>query len=108
MNLFTHSKSRYTKKTTVLAIYWIGYCVGNIIGPQTFRASDAPHYVPAEITILALFAVSIVDILVIYFYLRWRNTKKEAERAEPGYVKREGQEFMDLTDWENSETVYAL
>jgi len=45
---------------------------------------------------------------VIHFYLRWRNIKKEAERAELGYVKKEGQEFMDLTDWENPETVYAL
>ena len=45
----------YTKKTTVAAMYLIAYCVGNIIGPQTFRPKDAPRYVPAEITILVCY-----------------------------------------------------
>lgn len=31
----------HTKKTVVFAILYIGYAVGNLIGPQTFRASQA-------------------------------------------------------------------
>ena len=92
----------------MLALFWIGYCVGNIIGPQTFRTKDAPRYVPAEITILVLFAVGLVDMLLMYFYLRRQNKKKEQERVQSGYVEKEGHEFLDLTDRENPSTIYAL
>ena len=40
------------------------------MGPQTFQAKDAPRFVSAEITILVLFAVGLVNILLMYFYLR--------------------------------------
>lgn len=33
-----------TKKFAFGAVYQLGYAVGNIIGPQTFRANDAPNY----------------------------------------------------------------
>ena len=89
-------------------MYWIGYCVGNIIGPQTFQAKDSPRFASAEITILVLFAVGLVDVLLMYFYLRSQNKKKEQERASSAYVEKQGQEFLDLTDWENPSTVYAL
>lgn len=44
----------------------------------------------------------------IYGYSRWQNTKKAKVRAQPGYVKLENQEFLDLTDAENPEFVYTL
>lgn len=92
----------------MLALFWIAYCVGNIIGPQTFQSKDRPRFMSAEITILVLFAVSFGDMLLIYFYLRARNRTKERERASTAYVEKQGQEFLDLTDWENPSTVYAL
>lgn len=46
LSLIASNVAGYTKKTTVAALYLIGYCVGNIIGPQTFRPSDAPRCVP--------------------------------------------------------------
>jgi ACS family allantoate permease-like MFS transporter len=82
----------YTKKTTVAAMYLIGYCTGNIIGPQTFRASDAPRYVPAEITIIVCWGVCLGILLFIHLYCVWQNKKKASIRAEPGYVKLENQE----------------
>jgi MFS transporter, ACS family, allantoate permease len=33
-----------TKKLAFGAAYQLGYAVGNIIGPQTYRDSDAPNY----------------------------------------------------------------
>lgn len=44
LSLVSSNVAGYTKKTTVAALYLIGYCVGNIIGPQTFRPSDGPRY----------------------------------------------------------------
>jgi hypothetical protein len=33
-----------TKKIAFGAAYQLGYTIGNIIGPQTYRESDAPNY----------------------------------------------------------------
>jgi ACS family allantoate permease-like MFS transporter len=33
-----------TKKLAFGAAYQLGYGVGNIIGPQTYREQDAPNY----------------------------------------------------------------
>jgi len=39
----------YTKKQLTGAALFTGYCVGNIIGPQTFKTSEAPGYKSAYI-----------------------------------------------------------
>jgi hypothetical protein len=31
----------YTKKQLTAAVVFIGYCIGNAVGPQTFIASEA-------------------------------------------------------------------
>ncbi|ERT01980.1 hypothetical protein HMPREF1624_00275 [Sporothrix schenckii ATCC 58251] len=108
LSLIATNIAGWTKKTTVAAMYLIAYCVGNIIGPQVFRAKDAPDYRPAEITILVCYALCIVDVLFIYFWWRRQNALKVQARAAPGYRKVMGQEFYDLTDRENPEFNYAL
>ncbi len=108
LSLISTNVAGWTKKTTVAAMYLIGYCVGNIIGPQVFQAKDAPQYRPAEITIIVCWCVCLVDIAFIYFWYRRQNQKKAEARSQPGYQKLEGQEFYDLTDRENPEFVYSL
>lgn len=108
LSLISSNVAGYTKKTTVAALYLIGYCVGNIIGPQTFRPKDAPRYVPAEITIICCWAVCLVDMIFIYWYCKRQNRIKEAVRSAPGYTRLENQEWLDLTDKENPEFVYTL
>ncbi len=92
LSLISTNIAGYTKKTTIAAMYLIAYCVGNIIGPQTFRPKDAPQYLPAEITIICCWAACLVDLAFIYWYCRSQNKKKALARAEPGYAKLENQE----------------
>ncbi|KAI9052756.1 hypothetical protein LZ554_003029 [Drepanopeziza brunnea f. sp. 'monogermtubi'] len=108
LSLISSNVAGYTKKTTVGALYLIAYCVGNIIGPQTFRPGDAPRYVPAEITIIVCYAVCVLDMAYIHWYYVQRNRKNAAVRAQPGYTRWDKQEFLDLTDRENPEFVYTL
>ncbi|KAJ5902703.1 Major facilitator superfamily domain general substrate transporter [Penicillium taxi] len=98
----------YTKKTTVAAIYLIGYCVGNIIGPQTFRPKDAPRYIPAEIVIIVCLAASICILIFIFWWYQKENKRKLLLQAQPEYMRLENQEFLDLTDRENPDFMYAL
>ncbi|KAI4195981.1 MAG: hypothetical protein LQ350_006865 [Teloschistes chrysophthalmus] len=108
LSLIATNVAGYTKKTTVAAIFLIAYCVGNIIGPQTFRPKDAPRYVPAEITIICCWCACLCDVLFIYLYCKHQNSKKAAFRSQPEYTKLENQEWLDLTDRENPEFVYSL
>lgn len=91
LSLISSNIAGYTKKTTVAALYLIGYCAGNIIGPQTFTSQDAPRYVSAEITILVCFGLCIVDLLFINWWCRRENRRKAAIRASPDYVFVENQ-----------------
>ncbi|KAJ6014974.1 hypothetical protein N7540_009565 [Penicillium herquei] len=98
----------YTKKTTVAAFYLIGYCVGNIIGPQTFRPKDAPRYVPAEITIIVCLGVCLGIMLFIHWWYVKENKRKAEITSRSDYVRLQNQAFLDLTDRENMDFVYAL
>ncbi|KIW59975.1 hypothetical protein PV05_00232 [Exophiala xenobiotica] len=108
LSLISTNVAGQTKKTTVAAIYLIAYCAGLIIGPQTFRLQDAPHYVPAEITIICCWSACFLDMALIYWYYSRQNRNKAALRGQPGYARLENQEFLDLTDKENPELVYTL
>ena len=53
--------------------------MGNIIGPQTFQARDAPGYIPAKITVLATQAAAAGVAAVLFWYYVWANKLKEKE-----------------------------
>lgn len=108
LSMLSTNVAGYTKKTTVGAMYFIAYCVGNLIGPQIFVPSTKPRYIPAEITILGCWAFVICDLVFIYWYYKRENARKSEIRAREGFVPLEGQEFMDLTDRENLAFEYSL
>ncbi|KAJ5984599.1 MFS allantoate transporter [Penicillium waksmanii] len=108
LSLISSNVAGYTKKTTVAALYLIGYCVGNIIGPLTFRPEDAPRYVSAEITIIACWGICLFILLFIWWWYKRENSRKANITSAPGYVRLENQEFLDLTDIENHDFVYTL
>ncbi|KAI0011424.1 major facilitator superfamily domain-containing protein [Xylariaceae sp. FL0662B] len=63
-----------TKKQLTAAILFTGYCVGNIIGPQTFLDSEAPYYSSAYIAMLVGYSVKLLSIITLYVYM-WRVNK---------------------------------
>ncbi len=100
----------HTKKTTVNAIYLIGYCVGNLIGPQTFRSSQAPSYPGAKVALVVCYAVCIFLTSYLYYYQWSENKRRDATEDEiPEELKSvENIEFADLTDRENPYFRYQL
>ncbi|KAF2090099.1 allantoin permease [Saccharata proteae CBS 121410] len=95
----------HTKKVTMNAMLLMSFCLGNIIGPLTFRKTDAPEYVPAKITIVVVCCVAIGFIVLLRLYYGWENGRRD--RA--GLVeRRKDVEFLDLTDRENVEFRYRL
>jgi len=70
-----------TKKFAFGAAYQIGYAVGNLIGPQTFRAADAPNYYPAKYTMLAFLIFTMVLLGGIGLLHKSWNTKRDRQEV---------------------------
>lgn len=107
-SIVSSNVSGYTKKTTVGAIYLIGYCLGNLIGPQTFKAVNAPEYRPAKITMVAFYVITLVTLPLLYFVNRKENMRRDKLADEGMIPHRKNSEFADFTDKENLEFRYVL
>lgn len=103
-SLSAANQAGHTKKVTMNAILLIAFCIGNILGPLTFRNQDAPLYVPAKITIVAVDSVAIILTACLLLYYRWQNVKRARETE--GREHKQDIEFADLTDRENKEFRY--
>ncbi|EMD64804.1 hypothetical protein COCSADRAFT_87801 [Bipolaris sorokiniana ND90Pr] len=95
----------HTKKVTMNAVLLMSFCLGNIIGPLTFRKEDSPDFVPAKITIIATCAVAAGLAIVLRVYYVVENGKRERHSISE---RVENEEFLDLTDRENARFRYRL
>jgi hypothetical protein len=98
--------SGHSKKLTMNAIFFLAYCVGNIIGPQVFRSEDAPSYSHGYEGLLGCLVVAIASILAYGLLCRWENNRRDKNGpsdAEPS----EDAAFSDLTDKEKKSFRYT-
>ena len=111
LSCFASNTAGHTKKITTNAVFLIGYCVGNIIGPQTFISAQAPSYTGGKISFVVCDCATLVIIGATYFNY-WRlNKKKDREMAQANLENLDGLaniEFADLTDKENPYFRYRL
>lgn len=84
------------------AILLMSFCLGNILGPLTFRNDDAPNYTPAKITIVAVESIVLCAVALLLFYYRWENRRRDAASTS----HQADVEFSDMTDRENKELRY--
>ncbi|KAH7137833.1 permease of the major facilitator superfamily [Dactylonectria macrodidyma] len=100
-----------TKKFAFGAAYQFGYAVGNIIGPQTYRANDAPNYYTAKYTMLAflIFTAVLIGCMGL-LHKTWNNNrdKKDATDPEDPQAHVENEEFLDITDFQIRSFRYPL
>lgn len=95
--LGTSNVAGYSKKGIYAAGVWIGYCVGNIVGPLLFDAKYAPRYDESFTGLLIFFAVLIVLAQGLRFMLSRRNKRRNEKYGEP-----ETQHGLDdMTDRQN-------
>ena len=80
----------------------MSFCLGNILGPLTFRDKDAPEYMPAKVTIVTVDSVAIVLTIVLLLHYVMENRKRDRNPPE----HQQNVEFADLTDKQNKELRY--
>ncbi|OAP59785.1 hypothetical protein AYL99_04787 [Fonsecaea erecta] len=104
----------YTKKQLTAAILFTGYCVGNIIGPQTFKSSEAPRYHSAYVAMLVGYTIKLVAIVVLYVYMFLENKRRDREAAVSGVVDLDEEKeaiergMHDVTELDNKGFRYTL
>ncbi|OZJ02691.1 hypothetical protein BZG36_05109 [Bifiguratus adelaidae] len=101
----------HSKKVTTNALTLIAFAVGNILGTQTFQATQAPGYISGKISILSTLAGLCLMVVVLRLYndyLNRQNAKKlqgmsEAEKSE----LMDRMAFADETDRKNPFFIYT-
>lgn len=124
MSLMATNYKGVTKKMTVTAVIFLGYCAGNMYadstflpsyvhwwiltpsaGPQFFKTSEAPTYPTAFRAIMICYALVVVGALGLRFYLSWMNRKRQMKLENEGVPAFENE---DTTDWQSYDMVYRL
>jgi predicted MFS family arabinose efflux permease len=90
----------YTKRAFASALVAGSFSVGNIIGPQTFQAKDAPNYRPAKIAVLATQAAAGMLSIVLFGYYLWENKRRDAR--DNTRVTNEDESSINAVDWAGS------
>lgn len=108
MSLIASNTAGSTKKSTVLGIVLVSYCIGNLIGPQVFIATEAPVYSTALVVILACFIAAGLTLGALWYLLARENKRKEAICTAEGYVVSSYAMKDDLTDRQNNAFRYTL
>lgn len=85
-----------TKRAFAAAVVSGSFSIGNIIGPQTFQAKDAPGYRPAKIAVMGTQAGCAVVTVALYIYYRWQNQKRNKGQSEVQFCE---ESFMSKDAW---------
>ncbi|KAG7822315.1 hypothetical protein KL928_000790 [Ogataea angusta] len=93
----------HSKKVAVSTVFLIGYCAGNMIGPQTFVEAQAPTYIGAKTAMLVCYCVGAAAMAAMYLIYYARNRERGEPPAESGDLA-----FADLTDKQNPDFRYEL
>jgi MFS family permease len=90
MSLVQSNYRGVTKRMTMTALLFVGYCTGNIVGPHFFRKSEAPHYRTAFTAIMSCYSLVVVLAVSLRFYLQWLNAKRTREEGFEGSASSAG------------------
>lgn len=94
----------HTKKLARNALTMIAFSIASVIGPQLFRAGDAPRYKHATTALIVLSIVTVPIAALVGFISRRENDKRDAQGA---VELPENYEFSDLTDIQNLNFRYS-
>jgi hypothetical protein len=97
-----------TKRTVASGWTFVGYCVGQIAGPQFFKSSQAPGYHSGIVAMLCGFILNLVFNQILRFlYVRENRRRDKAlegksdEELDDLKKESELQGFEDVTDQNN-------
>ncbi|CAG8274428.1 unnamed protein product [Penicillium olsonii] len=97
----------HTKRAFSSALVAGSFSIGNIIGPQTFQARDAPEYRPAKVAVLATQAAAAVLSVVLFGYYKWQNRRRDQAKGPVNEDMIDEIKWAGLTDKQNTSFRYV-
>ncbi|KAK7203704.1 major facilitator superfamily domain-containing protein [Myxozyma melibiosi] len=109
MSMLARNVAGQTKKSLASATLFLAWAVGNMIGPQVFKSSEAPRYVTGFSVHMGCYGVIYGTLIYLRFYLKKENAKRDALQDEDWRASEANVEnaFDDLTDKENPSFRYV-
>ncbi|CRK20587.1 hypothetical protein BN1723_000400 [Verticillium longisporum] len=105
MSLQIANTAGYTKRSMASSGLYIGYCLGNFVGPLVFKKQDAPRYAPG-FTVVVITSVIAGLLAVVYrFVCVWDNRRRDKSGVTEGFDHAYED---DLTDVKNPQFRYIL
>jgi tetrahydromethanopterin S-methyltransferase subunit F len=77
LSLISSNVGGFTKRSVISATLFVAYCVGNIIGPQFFLASQEPKYQTGLIASVSGLAIGVLFLIALLFYYIWENRRRD-------------------------------
>ena len=103
----TANVAGHTKKACATAMLNAAFAIGNIIGPQTFQADDAPEFKPAKAAFMSFQCAVIASAVALFLYYKFMNKRRDKEIAAAGEDLADNKAFVGLTDKENGQFRYV-
>lgn len=101
----------HSKKVTANAFTLVAFCVGNILGTQTFQQKEAPGYKSGKLSIITTLCALILVVIALRLYNDHLNRKNKKLLASMGETEKEELKekmaFADKTDRKNPFFVYT-
>ncbi|ORY69060.1 MFS transporter [Pseudomassariella vexata] len=105
LSLQVANTSGHTKKVVTNAVLFLGYCIGNIIGPFFYLSNQAPHY---ELGIWSIILSHLLEAcIIVTFWIMMSRENRRRDKIQSVMVGGlEGRDldataFLDMTDREN-------
>lgn len=113
LSLTTANIAGHTKKVTSSACLFVGYCVGNIVGPFFYKSNQAPEYSLGIWSMIVSHLLEVVVVAFLWILLKRENQRRDNLQNGPS-VQGEGSgfdvdlsAFSDMTDKENPNFRYV-
>lgn len=96
MGLQTANTAGYTKKSLTASGVFLGYCLGNFVGPLLFKEKDAPKYEPGFRAVVGT-AIAVMFLAVGYRLLCvWENARRDKTGIMEGFEHAYEDDLTDM------------
>lgn len=85
MGLQIANTAGYTKRSVASSGLYIGYCLGNFVGPLCFKKGDAPRFEPGFIAVVVTSIIAGLLALVYRCLCMWSNSKRDRSGTTEGF-----------------------
>jgi hypothetical protein len=85
MGLQIANTAGYTKRSVASSGLYIGYCLGNFVGPLCFKKGDAPRFEPGFIVVVVTSIIAGLLALVYRGLCMWSNSKRDKSGTTEGF-----------------------